>query len=249
MTWREIRASTEDGVATITLARPARLNAYTPDMGEELVAALRAALRADDVSAIILTGEGRGFCAGADRDFVDGRQGRLGFRLGEEYFLQGFAEELARAEKPLIAAINGAAIGIGVTMTLPFDVRIASHDAYFGFPFVKLGVVPGMGSTHLLPRLVGHGAARWLMLGSVTLKAEEALRFSLVNEVVEPDALPKRALALARSFLGGNGEIVASCKRMLNAVEQDALAMAISREKFEIKRMAEMRSRGGGCRP
>ena len=236
--------STEAGVATISLARPARLNAYTPDMGEELVTALRAAWRADDVGAIILTGEGRGFCAGADRSFVDGRVGRLGFRLGEEYFLQGFAQEMASAEKTLIAAINGAAVGIGVTMTLPFDIRIASHEASFGFPFVKLGVVPGMGSTHLLQRLVGHGAARWLMLGGATLDAEAALRLGLVNELVAPGALLGRAQALARSCLGGNREIVASCKRMLNAVEHDALAMAISREKYEIKRMSEMRASG-----
>jgi 2-(1,2-epoxy-1,2-dihydrophenyl)acetyl-CoA isomerase len=239
MSFQDIEVSARDGVAIVTLTRPDRLNAYTPDMGEELVTAIRAQLADDAVRAIVLTGAGRGFCAGADRDVATGQRGRFGYRLGEEPFLRGFAAELAQAEKPTIAAINGPAVGLGATMTLPFDFRIASEGASFGFPFARLGLMPGMGATFLLPHLVGRTAARRILLSGASLDAAEALRAGLVSEVVAPGDLLPRALALAASLTGKDARIIAALKRVLNAVDQVALAAAIAREQAEISRLAE----------
>lgn len=244
MAYQEIEVSAADGVAVIALARPDRLNAYTPDMGEELVSAIRAQLTSDAVRAIVLTGTGRGFCAGADRDFFGGQRGRSGYRLGEEPFLRGFAEELSQAEKPMIAAVNGPAVGLGVTMILPFDLRIASRRASFGFPFAKLGLMAGMGATYLLPRIIGRTAARRILLSAAVLDADEALASGLVSEVVEPDALMSRAVALARSMTGTGAATIASLKRALNAAEREPIVQAIVREQAEIARLAQARSAG-----
>lgn len=238
----EISTAIGDGVGTITLNRPDRLNAYTPDMGDELVHALRAMIADPAVGAIVLTGAGRAFCAGADRIFLDGSRGRNGLRIGEEFFITGFAAELFAAEKPLIAAVNGAAVGIGATMLLPFDIRIAAPAASFGFPFPRLGLMPGMGSTCLLPHVVGQARARQILLTGATLDAETALNAGLVSEICD-DPLA-RADALARAMADADRTAIAAMKRTLGRDIAPTLALAIEAERRETAALAQRRKSG-----
>jgi 2-(1,2-epoxy-1,2-dihydrophenyl)acetyl-CoA isomerase len=243
MMHQETQVSVTEDVAIVTMSRPERLNAYTPDMGVELVAAFRSLLEDESIRSIILTGAGRGFCAGADRDYVSGKRGRTGFKLGEEYFIQGFVAELANAEKPLIAAINGPASGIGVTMILPFDVRVACNEATFGFPFVKWGLMPGMGASYFLPRLVGESQARVIMLSGATIDARLAHEIGLIDEIATSSNLKSRAISLAKSLTGGSRDIVAACKRAFNRGVRRPLLQAMAQEKAEIAQLAEKRGR------
>src|SRR5215510_6988095 len=198
--YESIRYAVEDGIATILLHRPEKLNAYTAAMGEELCTAFDAARDDAAVRAVILTGAGRGFCAGVDLEHLRAHQTGAnlskGPRLGEEDFLRKLPLELVAYPKPLIAAVSGAAIGVGVTMILPFDVRIASVDAKLGLAFVKLGILPGLGSTHLLPRLVGRAKALELVMTARAISAREALEIGLVNQVVAAEKLMATAREL-----------------------------------------------------
>lgn len=240
MDYEEINVDISDHIATLTLNRPGRLNAYTPDMGQELMTVMRQLLKDPDVYALVLTGSGRGFCAGADREFFDGRRGRNGYALGEEPFISEFAAELAYAAKPLIGAVNGPAIGIGVTMLLPFDVRIASSDATFGFPFVKLNIVPGLGCSYFLPRIVGGSVARELILTGATIDAQRALQIGLVNEVVGSGQLLPRALEIAGAMGRSDPQVIQSCKRVLNLGANGSLPEAMACERQESSRLRNL---------
>lgn len=226
-------------VGVITLNRPARLNAYTPDMGDELVDAFRALSTDTAVGAVVVTGSGRAFCAGADRDFLNGQLSRTGKQIGEEHFIAGFAEELFSLHKPTIAAVNGPAVGIGVTMLLPFDFRIAGTRARFGFPFVGLGLMPGMGSTYLLPAIVGPAQAKQILLLGKTIDAQDALDIGLVHEVVDDSALFDQALALGARLAEYDGAVLAGCKRTLNQQSVATLREAVQREREETRRLIE----------
>ena len=209
-----------DSIATVTLNRPDKLNAYIPEMGSEVVDAF-ARIRADDaVRAVILTGAGRGFCAGVDLDALKTHQAkaatRQGPRLGEEAFVRSFPLELAEFPKPVIVAINGAAIGVGVTMALPCDVRIAAEGAKLGLTFAKLGLLPGLGSTHWLPRLVGLAKAKELVLTARVILATEAAEIGLVNKVVPADELMKEAREMAGMMAVCKPEVLAAAKRALH---------------------------------
>lgn len=217
MSFTELRYDVADAVATITLNRPAKLNAVTSTTIEELVAAFDRADADDGVRAVIVTGAGRAFCAGADlsgggttfqRELADAAEHRDG---GGLVTLRIFA-----MKKPVIAAINGPAVGFGVTLTLPMDVRIASTDARMGFVFARRGVVPEACSTWFLPRIVGIAqAAEWIYTGRV-FDADEALRGGLVSRVVAPDALLPAARALAREIADNTSAVsVALCRQML----------------------------------
>jgi enoyl-CoA hydratase/carnithine racemase len=201
MDYEQIRYEVEESILTITLNRPEKLNAFTHTMLEELLDALDRADGDDAVRAIIFTGSGRGFCAGADlsagsRSFdADARPdrpsglnrdggGRLTLRLYE-------------CNKPLIAAVNGAAVGVGATMQLPMDIRIASDQARFGFVFARRGIVPEACSSWFLPRIVGISRAlEWSYSGRV-FPASEALAGGLVSEIVTADGLLPRAREIA----------------------------------------------------
>ena len=189
-----IRYAVADGIATITFDRPDKLNAYTPEMGEATVAAFARARDDAAVRVVVLTGSGRAFCAGVDLDalraHMTGNAPAGAPKLGEEAFVRTFPLELVEYPKPVIAAINGAAYGVGVTMTLGCDVRIAARGAVLSLNFTKLGLLPGLGSTHHLPALVGIGKANELVLSAAKLSAEEAHRIGLVQQVVDDDALP-----------------------------------------------------------
>lgn len=214
----QVRYEVEGPVATITLARPEKLNAYTNVMGVELAAAIRLADADDAVRAVILTGEGRGFCAGADisagADSFGESSGNFGSgdspREGD-----GFVQALFEAKKPTIAAINGPAIGVGVTLTLPCDIRIAADSARFGFVFARRGLVPEAGSAWFLPQIVGlPQALRWCLSGRI-FDAAEALAGGLVSEVLAPNVLLARARAIATEISETTAPVSAALTRAM----------------------------------
>ncbi|MFN7175957.1 MAG: crotonase/enoyl-CoA hydratase family protein [Thermaurantiacus sp.] len=234
-----IRLHVADGVATITLNRPDKLNAFTGRMMHELIAAFDVTDADDDVRAVIVTGEGRAFCAGADLsegaktfDYAartDAASSRAGH--GSPLKADGsvdYAHEAVRdgggrvtlrifqSLKPVIAAVNGPAVGVGVTMQLPMDIRIASADARFGFVFARRGIVPEAASSWFLPRIVGVARAlEWCMTGRV-FGAEEALQGGLVSKVVAPDALVAAARGLAREIAENTAPVsIALTRQML----------------------------------
>lgn len=220
MTYEQIRYAVDGPIATITLARPEKMNAYTAVMGIELAHAIRAAGADDAVRAIVLTGEGRGFCAGAD---ISG--GADSFGGGGPNFTAsdrpreeggGFVGALFDSPKPTIAAINGAAVGVGATLTLPCDIRIAAEGARFGFVFARRGLVPEAGSAWFLPQVVGLSQAlRWCLSGRL-FDAAEALAGGLVSEVVPGEALLARACEIAREIAEHTAPVsVALTRQML----------------------------------
>ncbi len=231
MKYANILYEQSDGIATITLNRPEKMNAYVPEMGDELVHAFRHAREDEDVRVVILTGAGKGFCAGVDLDALKASRAEPGAsRLGEEEFINGFPLELAEYPKPIIVAINGAAIGVGITMTLPCDIRIAADGVKLGVTFTKLGILPGLGSTHLLPRLIGLANAKDLVLTARVIRADEALGMGLVNRVVPRDALLKEARELAMSIADLRPEVIAAAKRVLEDGLQSTMAEAMHNE-------------------
>ncbi|MCY4095698.1 MAG: enoyl-CoA hydratase-related protein, partial [Gammaproteobacteria bacterium] len=159
--YEDILVGIADDVCTITLNRPHRLNAWTGRMSAELYDAIDAANGNPSVGAIVLTGAGRGFCAGAD--IKDSFKARLD-DSGDRVAMRGDWIELVRSSKPLIAAVNGACVGVGATMILPMDVIVASDQARFGMAFVKMGVTPELGSSHFLVARVGFGRASEMCL-------------------------------------------------------------------------------------
>lgn len=218
MSFKEIRYEVEGNVLTITLDRPDRLNAYTPTMQSELLEAFDEADADDDVRAVIVTGAGRGFCAGADlerggetfdwreRD-SDGEVPRDG---GGRLALRIF-----RSTKPVIAAINGPAVGVGITMTLPMDVRLAATGARIGFVFVRRGIVPEACSSWFLPRIVGISQAiEWVASGRV-FDAEEALAGRLVRSVHSPADLLPAARVLAEELTSSSAPVSVAVARRL----------------------------------
>ncbi len=214
MSYNTIRYEVEDGVALITLSRPDKLNAFTPVMMHEMIDALDRTDADDAVRAVIFTGEGRAYCAGADlsagtRGFVDEGQQSLmnadgSVNYGAEAARDGgglLTLRLFESTKPLIGAINGAAVGVGVTMTLPMDIRLASEKARFGFVFTRRGIVPEAASSWFLPRVVGVSKAlEWCYSGRV-LDAQEALDGGLVRSLHAPEDLLPAARAIAREIV------------------------------------------------
>jgi enoyl-CoA hydratase/carnithine racemase len=219
MTYEQITAESADGVLTITLNRPDRLNAWTPTMGEELMEAFDAADADDGVRAIIVTGAGRGFCAGADLQAggatFDWRErqssGEIPRDGGGRFTLRVFD-----CTKPVIAAINGPAVGVGATMTLPMDIRLAADDARIGFVFARRGIVPEACSSWFLPRAVGISRAmEWVATGRV-FSAQEALTGGLVRSLHPKDELLATARALALEIAENTAPVsVALARRMM----------------------------------
>jgi enoyl-CoA hydratase/carnithine racemase len=219
MSYEQITAESADGVLTITLNRPDRLNAWTPTMGEELIEAFDAADADDGVRAIIVTGAGRGFCAGADLQgggaTFDWRErqgaGEIPRDGGGRFTLRVF-----ECTKPVIAAINGPAVGVGATMTLPMDIRLAAEDARIGFVFARRGIVLEACSSWFLPRAVGISRAmEWVATGRV-FSAQEALTGGLVRSLHPKDELLSTARALALEIAENTAPVsVALARRMM----------------------------------
>src|SRR3954464_12031370 len=219
MDYEQIRYEVADSVLTITLDRPDRLNAFIPTMLGELLDAFDRADAGDDVRAVVVTGEGRAFCAGADLE-----AGGSTF----DYRERGVEDDVPRdgggrvtlrifdSTKPVIAAINGAAVGVGITMTLPMDVRLLPAGAKIGFVFTRRGIVPEAASSWFLPRIVGISQAmEWAATGRV-FDAEEALPGRLVRSVHPPGELLDAAYALAREIADNTAPVsVALARRMM----------------------------------
>jgi enoyl-CoA hydratase/carnithine racemase len=212
-----IRYETADAVATITLNRPDRLNAVNALLIRELVGAFDRADDDDGVRAVIVTGAGRAFCAGADLGTGGNTFDRRAHAPEEHRDGGGLVSlRVFDMKKPVIAAINGPAVGFGITMTLPMDIRLASSAARMGFVFARRGVVPEACSTWFLPRLVGISrAAEWTYTGRV-FSAEEALAAGLVSRVVAPEALLPAARELAQEIAQNTSAVsVALIRQML----------------------------------
>ena len=243
--YEQILYDVSDPIATITLNRPKRLNAWTTQMAAEVKHAIAQAEADERAVVIVLTGAGRGFCAGVDLEHLKAHQGganaSMGPRLGEEAFLRKLPLELLEFPKPVIAAINGAAIGVGVTMVLPCDVRIAAAGAKLGLTFAKLGLLPGLGSTHLLPRLVGMAKAQELVLSARVIRAEEAAEIGLVNRVVPGDALMESAREVAASIAGHDPLTIAAAKRALNFGADHSMEEAMRNEQQTSAELREAR--------
>ena len=221
MSYEHISLDIADGIATITLDRPDKLNAFTGTMMHEMIAAFDRTDADDDVKAVIVTGAGRGFCAGADLSSGGDTFSRGGSDVVDR---QGIPRDggglltlrIFDSLKPVIGAINGAAVGVGVTMTLPMDIRLASEDAKFGFVFARRGIVPEACSSYFLPRLVGiQQATEWVFTGRV-FPAAEAKEAGLVRSVHAPADLLPAARALAREIADNTAPVsVALSRRML----------------------------------
>jgi 2-(1,2-epoxy-1,2-dihydrophenyl)acetyl-CoA isomerase len=230
MVYQDIRVEIEGAVAVVQLAREAALNAYTPDMGEELVHAYRALGADPAIRAIILTGSGRAFCAGADRASLAGQRGRCGLLLGEEHFITGFVQELVALPCLTIAAMNGAAAGIGITATLGMDLRVAAEDAKLVLNFAELGIMPGLGSTLFLPQLLGPARARELLLCMRRLSGAQAAAMGLVNRAVPAAEVMAVAQDWARAVAGLPRELIAAFREGLMRGAEGNLPAALQNE-------------------
>jgi enoyl-CoA hydratase/carnithine racemase len=226
MDYEAIRYAIDGPVATVTLNRPEKLNAYTARMGAELADSLRQADADDAVRVVILTGEGRGFCAGADisagGSSFDSRAGGAGSRnFGDsgagsaDRDGAGFIHAMFNCRKPIIAAFNGPAVGVGITLALPTDIKIASTSAKFGFVFARRGLTPEAASAWFLPQLVGlPQALRWCLEGKM-ISADEALKAGLISEITEPPDLLLRAREIAMEIADNTAPVSIALTRQL----------------------------------
>src|SRR5215510_1433 len=222
--YKDITCEIDGSFMVLTLNRPDKLNAYTSAMGAELEDAFNRADKDDAVRAVIVTGAGRAFCAGADvsggaNSFdTSGSHGASVFGGGGDVTQgrgRGFVGAIFSCRKPSIAAINGPAVGVGLTMTLPMDVRIVAKGAKLGFIFARRGLVPEAGSAWFLPKLVGlPQALRWCLSGRV-FDADEALQGGLVAEVTEPADLLARAKEIAHEFTAETSPVAIALTRQM----------------------------------
>ncbi len=236
-TYETLLTEIEDGVLTITLNRPDKLNAFNPAMSRDMLDIFGRINEDDAIRAVIVTGAGRAFCAGADisggstsfQVWGEGREKPQQRRKGDS-----ITTAIAGSLKPVIAAINGVAVGVGITMCLPMDLRLMSSAARIGFVFNKRGMVMEAGSSWYLPRLVGMQRAQEWVMSAEIFGAEEALKGGLVRSVHAPEELLPAAKALARKFATDTSPVAAAMNRqlmwsMLGAQDpQDALGIDIS---------------------
>lgn len=217
-----VLSSLENGVCTLTLNRPEKMNAYNVALHHALEDAIDAADRDPKVRVIVVTGAGRAFCAGAD---ISQGFGGAGFSDGPPK-IDGVSRDyggmltlrIFECDTPIIAAINGVAVGIGATMTLPMDIKIMSSKARMGFPFARRGIVFDAASSWFLPRIVGWAKCQELILKGEIFSAQDALGHGLVSELVEPEDVLPRALAIARDIAQNcSPESTAQNKQLMRA--------------------------------
>ncbi|MDE2745301.1 MAG: enoyl-CoA hydratase-related protein [Chloroflexota bacterium] len=218
MTYEQILTETVGRVGVIRLNRPEKLNAWTDQMASEMAEQIQAWNDDDGIGAIVIAGEGRAFCAGADlqgfnqrlADDPEAQNRDRGMRVGTNW------TRLIRESKPVIAAIHGYAVGVGLTLALPCDVRYAAEDTRLSIRFVKVGLVPELGSTRLLAQLVGLGHATDICLSGRMVPADEAYRIGLVSAVVPKEDLFATALAKAEEYANNPTAVVRKIKTLLN---------------------------------
>ena len=194
MKYQTIILEKKNNIATVTLNRPDRLNALTNQLADELSDAFASADRDKETRVVVITGAGRAFCSGVDLKERGGGRSQMGRTLADTLFAA------VNIDKPVIASINGVAVGGGCTITLSCDIRIASEDAKFQLPFTRLSFCTELGSTYLLPRLIGMGKACELILTSKMIDAKEAQEIGLVNQVVPASELVKTTYEMASSI-------------------------------------------------
>jgi enoyl-CoA hydratase/carnithine racemase len=218
--YKELLTSLHGDTFVVSLNRPEKLNAFTKSMQDELIKVFDYTDQSDEVKSVVVTGEGRAFCAGAD--LVEGPNtfdyAEEGNKLSNDYHRDGgglVTLRIFRSKKPVIGAINGDAVGVGATMTLPMDIRIASDTARFGFVFSRRGAVPEACSSWFLPRVVGISKALdWCYTGRV-FKSQEALQHGLVSEVTTDEELLERALEIGSSYSNKTSSISVSLARQM----------------------------------
>ena len=226
MKFETIKYEDKANILTITLNRPDRLNAFTGQMMNDLISAFDSASHDDEVRVVIVTGEGRGFCAGADLGAGEATFNRdenpRTKKTDDEENLEWLRDGGGRTtlaiydcSKPIIAAINGPAVGVGVTMTLPMDIRLASEEAKFGFVFARRGLVPEAASSWFLPRIVGISKSlEWTFSGKV-FNAEEALDGGLIRSIHSKDSLMDEAKKIANEIIENTSPVSVSMTRQM----------------------------------
>jgi len=234
MAYEQITYEKSDGIATITLNRPERMNAFTPVMLNEWLEALTDAHTDDDVRAVILTGTGRGFCTGADvsRDgagisLVD----RNRTHVDNRNFLRDSVQRIPRLvsimEKPYIAAVNGAAVGAGMDMASMCDMRFAADSSRFGMTYVRMGLIPGDGGCYFLPRIVGMARALDIIWTGRLLDAQEALAMGYVSAVVPAEELMEYTREYATRLVKGPSVAIQQAKRLAYRSQELSLDAAL----------------------
>lgn len=238
MAFEQILFEKRGRVGLITLNRPEKLNAWTPKMMAQMRQAMDDCVADRNIAAIVVTGAGRAFCAGADVSAVFKAQADAADKGDQQQEQQqsdqppatNWVSYIHNLPKPTIAAINGTAVGIGITQILPFDIRIASTEAKIGMFFVRMGLVPELASSALLPQMIGASRAlEWCMTGRL-VDAQEAHQAGLVSEVVEPDKLVDRAIELGEHFGGLSALSMALIRKLVregvNASDYEAVMRA-----------------------
>lgn len=213
MTYSNLKTQNQDGILTISISRPEALNALNTNFFNEMDHLLDAVGKDDSVKVIVLTGEGKAFVAGADiAEMVDKNSSE-----GTRFSLRGQSvfRKMEKLDKPIIAAINGFALGGGLELALACDIRLASAKAKFGQPEVNLGLIPGFAATQRLPRLIGTGNALWLLMTAEMIDAAEALRIGLVQKVFEPEVLMESAMAMAQLITSKGPKAVKKIKKVV----------------------------------
>ncbi len=232
MTLETLLYAKADGVGTITLNRPEALNATTDTLYRELSALISEIAEDRAVGAVVLTGAGRGFCAGADVKAMNPDMKLLARRKRHRWILADVLRPLINLEKPVIAAVNGVAVGAGFNIALAADILIASDNAVFSQIFTRLGLVPDLGGMYLLPRVVGLNKAKELCFTAKKIDAAEALALGIANRVVPPDELMTVAQALAREIAAGPPTALAMIKNLLNKSSTSTLDQMLEYESF-----------------
>ena len=241
-TYETITYEKKGRVALVTLNRPDKLNAWNPKMEMEFLDVLEVINRDPAVHVAVVTGAGRAFCAGGDISSFN--EGLKGGRFGPSSRPTPLTADDGSPEvpialsrsKPIIAAINGHSVGIGLTMPLACDIRIASDRAKFSARFVKVGLTPECGSTHYLPLVAGLGNALFMALTGRIIEADEALQRGLVDKVVPHESLMDEAMALAEEIAGNPPSAVWSAKRMIHEnVNESDMRRVVTREGFSIR--------------
>lgn len=214
----DLLVEVKDGIGVLTLNRPEKLNAFTSDMLWGLIEALDDFETRDDIKAVILTGAGRGFCSGGDIGGMgEGHEARPHMtkeRIWRE--IQAFPKRLARFEKPILCAVNGAAVGGGMDLALACDIRIAGQSAKFAETYSKIGLAPGGGGAYFLPRLIGKAQALELLWTAEFIGADTALELGLVNHVYADDALMDETIKLAQKIASQPPLSVKLIKRLVD---------------------------------
>lgn len=232
MALRTIVYDVADSVATVTFNRPEAMNATNDEFYREMSGLIRDIAAEDSIGCVIMTGAGRGFCAGADVKSMDPDMPLLARRKRHRWILAEILRPLVMLEKPVIAAVNGAAVGAGFNIALAADIIIASEVAVFSQIFTRLGLVPDLGGLHLLTRVVGLNKAKELCFTAKKINAAEALALGIANHVVPADRLMDEARKLATEIAAGPPVALSMIKTLLNKSSNSTLEQMLEYESY-----------------